>query len=239
MKGIIDISPRVSARTGVFPGDTPFARELTCTLAGGATVNLSTVKTTVHVGAHADAPWHTSDSGKSIADVDLEPYWGPSLVLSIAAKPRERLTMARVRPHMEAYRRARPKSDDRATLLRAHQASAATPWESGTGPFRCLIATGTFPDPERWNSDFAALDPALIEELAFEGCILVGLDTPSVDLEDSKDLPAHAALRAAGMANLEGLVLTGVAEGWYALAALPLKLDGLDGSPVRAALRRM
>jgi arylformamidase len=39
------------------------------------------------------------------------------------------------------------------------------------------------------------------------------------------------------MANLEGLVLDGVEEGAYELIALPLRLAGADGSPVRAVLR--
>jgi arylformamidase len=237
--GIIDISPRVSARTGVFPGDTKFARTVTCTLKDGASVNLSSIQTTVHVGAHADAPWHTADEGRSIADVDLEPYWGPAVVLHVPAKPRQRLTMKDVAPRLERWRRPRGDANDPKHLMRVHQASAATPWEAGTSAFRCLIATGTFPEPEAWNSDFAAFDPELVAGLSKEGCVLVGIDTPSVDLEDSKDLPAHAALRAAGIANLEGLVLAGVDEGWYALVALPLKLDGLDGSPVRAALRTL
>ena len=236
---ILDISPRVSARTGVFPGDTAFAQNVLCTVKSGASVNLSTVTTTVHVGAHADAPWHTADEGRGIADVDLEPYWGPAVVLHVKTARDSRVTMSQLRPELERFRRARPKADDVATVLRLHHASAATPWESGTGPFRCLIATGTFPDPEAWNSDFAALDPALVDELAAEGCVLLGIDTPSVDLEQSKDLPAHAALRRHGMANLEGLVLAHVPAGWYALVALPLKLDGLDGSPVRAALKRL
>ena len=236
---IIDISPRVSPRTGVFPGDTPFAQDVVCRLDGGASVNLSRITTTVHVGAHADAPWHTADAGKSMADVDLEPYWGPAVVLSVATARGARVTRAQVQPALERFRRPRLKQDDVAGLLKAHAAFTGTPWESGTGPFRCLICTGTFPDPDRWNSDFAALDPDLVPWLAEQGCVLVGIDTPSVDLEQSKDLPAHAALRAAGMANLEGLVLSAVPEGWYALVALPLKLDGLDGSPVRAALKKL
>ena len=236
---IIDISPRVSARTGVFPGDTPFSQDVVCRLDGGASVNLSRITTTVHLGAHADAPWHTADGGKSMADVDLEPYWGPAVVLQVKVPRRGRVTMEQLRPALERFRRPRVRPDDMQGMLRATAGPSATPWESGAGPFRCLIATGTFPDPDAWNSDFASLDPALVAALSAEGCVLVGIDTPSVDLEDSKDLPAHAALRAAGMANLEGLVLSGVPEGWYALSALPLKMEGLDGSPVRAALRKM
>jgi arylformamidase len=40
------------------------------------------------------------------------------------------------------------------------------------------------------------------------------------------------------MAILEGITLKEVPEGLYELIALPLKLVGFDGSPVRAILRR-
>jgi arylformamidase len=65
----------------------------------------------------------------------------------------------------------------------------------------------------------------------------VGLDTPSVDLFDSADLPSHAACLAHDMAILEGLSLAHVPEGVYELIALPLALVGFDASPVRAVLR--
>ena len=65
----------------------------------------------------------------------------------------------------------------------------------------------------------------------------MGMDTPSVDPFDSKTLDAHHALFRGGVAILEGLVLDGVPEGIYELIALPLRLAGLDASPVRAVLR--
>jgi arylformamidase len=102
---------------------------------------------------------------------------------------------------------------------------------------RVLFSTGTFPDPSRFNEDFAALSPELIDVLAARGVKLVGIDTPSVDLFASKDLPAHQACLRQEVAILEGLVLEGVPEGTYELIALPLKLAGFDASPVRAVLR--
>jgi arylformamidase len=104
---------------------------------------------------------------------------------------------------------------------------------------RVLLATGTFPDPLRWNQDFAAPGPDLIDELHARGAILLGVDTPSVDLFDSEDLPSHHTAVDLGIAILEGLVLAGVPEGLYELSALPLRLMGFDGSPVRAVLRPM
>jgi arylformamidase len=103
---------------------------------------------------------------------------------------------------------------------------------------RVLLATGTFSDPEAFTTDFAGLEPTLIDHLADHGVTLVGLDTPSVDLFESKDLPAHNRLLARDVAVLEGLILSGVEPGLYELIALPLKLMGFDASPVRAILRR-
>jgi len=102
---------------------------------------------------------------------------------------------------------------------------------------RVLFSTGTFPDPTVFNEDFAALSPELIDSLVRQRVKLVGVDTPSVDLFDSKDLPAHRACLRHDMAILEGLVLARVPDGRYELIALPLPLTGFDASPVRAILR--
>ncbi len=102
---------------------------------------------------------------------------------------------------------------------------------------RLLLATGTYPDPERFNEDFAALSPELVEDLQRQGVKLVGIDTPSVDPFSSKDLPAHKMFLKFDMAILEGLVLRDVPPGVYELIALPLKLAGFDASPVRAIVR--
>lgn len=104
---------------------------------------------------------------------------------------------------------------------------------------RVLLATNTFPDPSRFNEDFAGLAPELVEELGNRGVTLVGIDTPSVDLFSSQDLEAHVACLRHDVAILEGLVLDGVPAGTYELIALPLKLVGFDASPVRAVLREL
>ena len=108
---------------------------------------------------------------------------------------------------------------------------------AGLSAPRVLLATGTYPDPNAFTQDFAALSTELVRRLHGEGVRLIGIDTPSVDLFDSKELPAHQACLAHDMAILEGLVLEHVPEGRYELIALPLKLVGFDASPVRAVLR--
>ncbi len=201
---IHDISPLISPRIAVWPGDVPFSRQVALSMAEGANLDLSGVTTTLHLGAHADAPSHFVAGADGIAAVDLAPYFGPCQVMRVRVGRGER-----IRPeHLSA--------------------AIAAP--------RVLFHTGTFPDPESWNTDFASLSPELVEHLHAQGVVLVGLDTPSVDPFESKALEAHQALGRCGMRNLEGLVLDAVPEGRYTLAALPLKLDGADASPVRAAL---
>lgn len=102
---------------------------------------------------------------------------------------------------------------------------------------RVLLKLGTYPDYADFNTDFAGLSVELIDFLNERGVRLVGTDSPSVDLFDSKDLPAHNAFLKNDMNILECLVLRDVPPGRYELIALPLKLIGFDASPVRAVLR--
>jgi len=84
----------------------------------------------------------------------------------------------------------------------------------------------------------AFLSPLAALRLADTGTILVGTDAPSIDPADAEDLPAHRALLSRGVALLEHLALDEIEEGTYQLVALPLRLDDLDASPVRAILIR-
>ena len=108
-----------------------------------------------------------------------------------------------------------------------------------SNPPRLLLKTESVRDRRTFPERFSALSPELAALLGEKKVLLVGLDTPSVDPFDSKTLDAHHALARGGVANLEGLVLDGVPEGIYELIALPLKLAGLDASPVRAVLRTL
>ena len=71
------------------------------------------------------------------------------------------------------------------------------------------------------------------------GIRLVGIDTPSMDHADSKELAGHHTLFEGGVAILENLDLSGVPPGDYELIALPLRIVNGDSSPVRAILREL
>lgn len=104
-------------------------------------------------------------------------------------------------------------------------------------PPRILLRLMESVAPDAWPVGFRALAPETTALLAARGVKLVGVDTPSVDPETSKDLPSHMAAQRADMRILENLVLAHVAPGDYELIALPLRLAKLDAAPVRAVLR--
>jgi arylformamidase len=106
-------------------------------------------------------------------------------------------------------------------------------------PPRVLLRTYRSAPQRAWDAAFPAIAPAAIELLASQGVILIGTDAASLDPQNSKTLDAHHAVRARRMAILEGVVLDDVPEGDYELIALPLKLAGMDASPVRAILRQL
>jgi arylformamidase len=201
---IIDISPLLSPRTAVWPGDVPFSRSVCMNTDEGDHMTLSSTTNTVHLGAHADAPNHYQAGAQGIAARSLEIYYGPCQVVEVQVP--------------------------RGARIRVADVSAAI-----TAP-RVLFHTGSFPDPESWNSDFNALSAELIDYLHSKGVVLVGVDTPSIDLQEDKQLESHQAVARHDMAILEGLVFTGVAAGAYTLCALPLRMENADASPVRAVL---
>lgn len=202
---IYDISPPVSEATEVFPGDTSPSREILLDMKTGASLTLSTLRSTVHVGAHVDAPSHYGIDAESIEQVALDRCIGPCQVVRVDVGRGDLITVDALREPVTSE--------------------------------RVLFATGTFPDPTRFNGDFAAFSPETIDHLHAIGVRLVGIDTPSVDPAGSKELPSHRRCLAHDILILEGIVLEGVPEGPYELIAAPLRIVGFDASPVRAVLR--
>jgi arylformamidase len=204
MPKLIDITPTISGRLAVWPGDTPYRYTPNLRISEGANIDLGEITGTVHLGAHADSSSHYHAEGLGIEARELDLYYGPCEVIAV-----------------EVERGARILPGD-------------LPHEP-TLP-RMLFKTDTYPNAESFNEDFAAFSPELLDWLADLGVRLVGIDTPSADPFESQALEAHQVLYRRDLAILEGLDLKHVAPGHYTLIALPLKLEGADASPVRAAL---
>src|SRR5438477_9296613 len=73
---IYDITPPITPQLAVWPGDTPMSREILCDIHKGANITLSTLRGTVHLGAHADGPNHYGKDAPAIDERSLEYYIG-------------------------------------------------------------------------------------------------------------------------------------------------------------------
>ena len=212
---IWDISRTLSNDFAQWPGDEPVHYRLTREIAKGQSVNLGAITMSVHNGTHADARFHFDIKGESIDKAPLDIYVGRATVVDLAqtflrSKEKHLITTEDLKPHAEDI--------------------AATS--------RVLIKTGRWRDSTIFPNQIpviAADVPAWLQKI---GVKLLGLDLPSMDEIDSKSLQNHHALARTGIAIVESLDLSEVASGIYNLAALPLKIAGGDGGPVRAILWR-
>lgn len=198
----------ISSNIAVFPGDTLFSEEFLMSTDKGQHLTLSKITTTVHLGAHTDAPNHYAKAAESIETRSLEYYLGPCQVIEVKIPRGQRI---------------RVKDLNNQPVIAP----------------RILFKTLSFPDPNVWNEDFNSLSSELVDFLALSKVILVGIDTPSIDLADDKKLESHLSVHKNNMAILEGVVLDHVKVGLYELIALPLKIKGADATPVRAILRKV
>lgn len=202
-----DISIAVRQGTPEWPGDTPYSCRWTWAMSRGASVNVSAITTSPHVGTHADAPLHVHEGWPGAHELPLDAFHGPATVVDVS-DVRGAITIAGL--HARA-----PLAGVERLLLRTGR----------------TIAGGEFP------ADWPALSEATARALVGLGLRLLGVDAPSVDERESKTLSVHRMLFSGNAYVLENLDLRRVPPGDYELIAFPQKLMGLDAAPVRAVLR--
>lgn len=101
---LYDLSPRLRPSLAVWPGDVPFQRETSHSMAEGANLDLSAIHTTLHLGAHADAPSHYQLGGLDIGAIDLLPYLGPCQVTEVFLPPGARILPVHLNAPIKAPR---------------------------------------------------------------------------------------------------------------------------------------
>lgn len=105
------------------------------------------------------------------------------------------------------------------------------------GVHRVLLKTSVTNNPNVFPQSIPYITEDGADYLGKQGIILVGVDVPSVDPLDSKELNGHHGLHERGIHILENVMLADLSCGDYELIALPLPIQGADGSPVRAVVR--
>jgi arylformamidase len=211
---IWDISRTLADDLAPWPGDTPFHLKLTRQIPAGDVVNLGAISTSVHNGTHADARFHFEATGETMERAPLDIYLGTATVVDLAEQ-------------FAGGDKTLIEIDD---LQQAAKSISEAP--------RLLIKTCVWRDSTIFPERIPVIAPEVADWLAAKGVRLLALDLPSVDAIDAKVLHNHFALARAGISIIESVDLSGVQAGAYHFVALPLKIAGADGSPVRALLWR-
>ena len=207
---IYDVSLPITGNLPTWPGDPKIIIDRFSKLEEGANSNVTQISMTVHVGTHVDAPFHfLGGDTPTVEQLSLNLLTGRAYVLNLPGE-------------IDLI--------DAAVLKKALIPPRTR---------RLLIKTrnsALWADPEHdFRRDFVAISADGAQFLVDHGIKLVGVDYLSVAPFGSST-QTHRILLQAGVAVVEGLDLSKVAQGRYSMYCLPLKIAGADGAPARVIL---
>ena len=179
-------------------------------------VNKEIVELSTHTGTHCDAPYHFFEDGKTIDDVPLETYVGPSVIFDLRGKaPGSAIEAEDLAPSLD---RLRPGS---IALL-----------NTGRGAVRANTAN--------FLTNYVYLGASGAQALVDRGIKGVGIDAVSLGGYDDPEKagPPHRIVLGSGAFITEELFFPdAVMDGRERLfVAAPIKLRGCSGAWARAML---
>jgi len=208
MNKAYDISITISPDMTTWPGDPAVVIERAQKLEEGAMANVSRMDIGVHTGTHIDAPYHFISKGKTVDQIPLDTLIGRARVVEVSVTT-DRIT------------------DSLISELMGEESSERLLFKTRNSQ----ILNKRLP----FDENFSALDREGARYLVDNGVKLIGIDylsaAPFDDVEE-----VHQILLAGGIVILEGLDLSSVNTGLYDMVCLPLKLEGIEGSPSRVVL---
>lgn len=101
---VFDITPEIDQGLAVFPGDVAFERNVAMDFKSGDQLLLSSIKTTLHIGAHADSSSHYHSHGEGVEQRPLTAYFGKAQVISVSLKKAQRILVSDIKTEIKASR---------------------------------------------------------------------------------------------------------------------------------------
>ncbi|WP_043883745.1 cyclase family protein [Caldanaerobacter subterraneus] len=168
---------------------------------------LTELKDVVHLGTHCDAPAHFIEKGDTIEKLPVDFYSGEAVIVDV--------------PHL-------PDRLMRPELLEGIDLKVGDIVIFRTGMSK-------YWREEAYIKEFPYLTEELAHFLVDKKVKAIGLDTISPDPVETEDFPVHHILLGNKVGIIENLTnLEAIDKKRFLFIALPLKIKGSDGSPVRA-----
>jgi len=172
----------------------------------GATTTHTEMSFGTHTGTHMDAPRHAFAEGQTVDKVPLEACFGAARVLDVS-DAKDSVKISDLEK-FDIQKRER-------ILLKTSNSKRGF---------------------DEFYDDYVYLDGDAADYLVEKDISLVAIDYLSIKQRGGSDQRPHTSLLEKNIPIIEAVDLSRVGEGDYILSAFPLKLEGLDGSPLRAVL---
>jgi len=195
---------------------------------GGWFYSANAFATAEHGGTHLDAPIHFDSTGWTMAEIPVTQLIAPAAVIDIAraaaADVDYRLTVGDVEAYEREHGRIRPGT---IVLLR-------TGWSARWPDAKRYLGDDTPGDASHLH--FPSYGPEAVRLLVNERRVAaLGVDVASIDIGASTTFMVHRIAAAKNVPGLENLTnLDALPASGALVIALPVKLGGGSGGPVRA-----
>lgn len=188
----------------------------------------NTFCTPEHGGTHLDAPIHFSESGQTAEQIPLEKLIGPAVVIDVVARAAADRNYLATRDDVLAFEKAHGRiAAGTIVLLR-------TGWSRHWPNAKAYLGDDTPGDASKLSFPSFGADAArlLVED---RGAAALGVDTASTDYGRSTDFQVHRIAAARNVPGLENLTnLDRLPARGATVIALPMKIEGGSGGPLRA-----
>lgn len=220
---VIDLSQTVEPDMPIpvgFPGP---QFEMFLSQKEGKVANVEILKMSVHTGTHLDAPYHFFSELARVDDLPADAVMGPAIVVDMSQKIGGVPIEAADLKQWEAAVDEEIQADDIVLLRTGHSQN----WRLGKEA------------SAYWEKGWPYLTRSAAEYLAAKPIRAVGVESFDPDWVDpynlaSAEFPTHRAFLPKGILILENLTNLDKIPGRRCyVIALPLKLKGCSGSPVR------
>jgi kynurenine formamidase len=195
---------------------------------GGWFYAANTLSTPEHGGTHLDAPRHFSEKGRTTDQVPLEQLVAPAVVIDVTKEAAANRDYRLTREAVVAFEKAN------GSIARGSAVLLRTGWSRHWPNAKAYLGDDTPGDASKLSFPSYGVEAArlLVEEREVAA---LGIDTASIDYGRSTDFQVHRVAAARNVPGFENLTnLDQVPVRGAVVIALPMKIEGGSGGPLRA-----
>lgn len=195
---------------------------------GGFFYAANSLSTPEHAGTHLDAPRHFSESGRTTEQIPLEQLVAPAVVIDVSKEAAANRDYRLTREAVLAFEKAN------GPIARGHAVLLRTGWSRHWPNAKSYLGDDTPGDASKLSFPSYGVEAArlLVDERSVAA---LGIDTASIDYGRSTDFQVHRVAAARNVPGFENLTnLDQLPVRGALLIALPMKIEGGSGGPLRA-----